>query len=172
LPPGDQRYFLKKWNVEQARKTHERIQHRWNLARFPQLIGFVEERNLMGSGSLGLLRRELLSHISYEEVFIVVGLEDWLGCACVDGLKALPFLERGGKYWGEPEDDNTAIRELIRMRKSGASLIVFPWHSFWYLDYYSSFNEYLHHYYICVINNDHFIAYDLRKKSEHSMLHI
>jgi SAM-dependent methyltransferase len=37
--------------------------------------------------------------------------------------EALPFLEHAGQYWGSPEDDATALRELDRLRCGGATFI-------------------------------------------------
>jgi len=50
--------------------------------------------------------------------------------------RVLAFLERDGEYWGPPVDDAEAIRELDRMRKSGADHIAFPWITKWWLEYY------------------------------------
>ncbi len=61
----------------------------------------------------------------------------------VPGCRSRPFLERHGEAWGAPEDDQTAIAELQRMRGEGAAFIVFVWPAFWWLDYYTEFVTYL-----------------------------
>jgi glycosyltransferase involved in cell wall biosynthesis len=38
---------------------------------------------------------------------------------------------------GGPPDDDVAIRELDRLRRAGASFIVFGWPAFWWLDHYA-----------------------------------
>jgi hypothetical protein len=76
--------------------------------------------------------------------------------------RALPFLEKDGQYWGPPADDETAIRELERLRKSGARLIVFVWPSFWWLEHYPRFHEHLKKRCRRVLKNDRLVAFELR----------
>lgn len=78
--------------------------------------------------------------------------------------EALPFLERGGQYWGRPPDDDTAIHELERMARDGAGLIVFAWPAFWWLEYYSGFHCYLRQTYPCVLENERVIAFALSQR--------
>jgi hypothetical protein len=78
------------------------------------------------------------------------------------GRRALPFLERDGQYWGNPEDDLTAIRELERMRRSGVNFLVFAWPAFWWLDHYAEFRHYLRSEFRCALANDRLVAFDLR----------
>ena len=83
----------------------------------------------------------------------------------VEGLSirnGLPFLEHEGIYWGTPGNDDEAIRELERMRRSGSAFIIFTWSSFWWLDYYVGFNQYLCSKFQCVRKNECLIAFDLR----------
>jgi hypothetical protein len=79
-------------------------------------------------------------------------------------FRAVPFLERDGVYWGPPPDDATAIRELDRLRQSGARFIVFAWTAFWWLDYYVGFRDYLRSNYRCLIENDRIAGFDLVRK--------
>jgi hypothetical protein len=76
--------------------------------------------------------------------------------------RAVPFLERDGVYWGPPPDDKTAIRELDRLKQSGAQFIVFAWMAFWWLHYYAGLNTYLRSHYPCLIENDRVVGFDLR----------
>ena len=57
--------------------------------------------------------------------------------------KVLPFLEKDGIYWGQLEDDEAAIHELERLRRSGADFIVFIKSTFWWFGYYDKFCDYL-----------------------------
>jgi hypothetical protein len=61
--------------------------------------------------------------------FILVDDSKWYS-GVVDGWHMIPFLERDGRYWGHPSDDETAIQELERLRRSGANFIVFAWLAF------------------------------------------
>jgi hypothetical protein len=80
----------------------------------------------------------------------------------VGDRRALPFLERDGRYWGPPSDDATAIRELERMRRSGADFIVFIRTSFWWLDHYAGLNRHLRSLFRCEAQTDRQIIFDLR----------
>jgi SAM-dependent methyltransferase len=77
------------------------------------------------------------------------------------GRRALPFLERDGQYWGNPPDDRTAIRELERLRRSGARFLVFAWPAFWWLDHYTGFHRHLRAKFPCSLRNDRLVAFDL-----------
>jgi glycosyltransferase involved in cell wall biosynthesis len=92
--------------------------------------------------------------------FILVDEGQWAGELGAD-RHVLPFLERDGQYWGAPPDDATAIRELERLRRSGASFLAFAWSAFWWLDYYAEFHRYLRSNFRCVLANDRLVAFDL-----------
>lgn len=111
---------------------------------------------------LFLSAQELASTIPAGATFILVDDDNWGGQLCGQ-LRQLPFLEKGGEYWGPPADDETAIRELERMRKAhGAEFIVFGWPAFWWLDFYRNFNEYLLKNFRRVLHNERLMAFDLR----------
>jgi hypothetical protein len=94
--------------------------------------------------------------------FILVDQEEIRSKIIDAGLNAIPFLERNGHYWGPPPDDETAIKELERSRSSGAQFIVFIWPTFWWLDHYSEFNQYINSKYRLIQNNNQLIVFDLR----------
>jgi len=74
----------------------------------------------------------------------------------------MPFLERDGQYWGRPADDETAIYELERLRKAGATYIAFAWPAFWWLDFYSGFRDYLRSTFACVHENALLVIFDFQ----------
>jgi hypothetical protein len=75
---------------------------------------------------------------------------------------AIPFIERGGRYWGPPANDASAIEELERLREAGPSSIVFAWPAFWWLDHYSGFHRHLRDHYRCLVRNERLVAFNLR----------
>jgi hypothetical protein len=79
-----------------------------------------------------------------------------------DQYRTVSFLEQDGVYWGPPPDDETAIRELNQLRRSGAQFIVFAWTAFWFLDYYTGLHSTLRSRYRCLIENDRIVCFDLR----------
>jgi Glycosyl transferase family 2 len=77
------------------------------------------------------------------------------------GRRVIPFLEHEGQYWGEPEDDAQAIDELERLRRAGARFLVLAWPSFWWLDDYPQFIEYLYDSYACVLHHERLRIFEL-----------
>jgi hypothetical protein len=112
-----------------------------------------------GDLRLQLARKELLKLVQPDTQFILVDEEQMRGTLSYKG--ALPFLERDGQYWGAPEDDKTAIDELERLHESGAQLIVFIPSTFWWLQHYGQFAEYLRATYKCLRDDAQLIAFDL-----------
>lgn len=78
---------------------------------------------------------------------------------------AIPFLESDGEYGGVPADSNAAIAELERLRAAGASFLVLPWFTFWWLDYYADFCTYLHARYAKVVAMEQVLVFDLRSST-------
>lgn len=112
---------------------------------------------------LRLASQELSALIPKGETFILVDEDQWGMGLVVDGRHRLPFLERDGQYWGPPPDDETAIGELERLRRSGASFIVFVWPAFWWLEYYWGFHRHLRGTFRCVLENERLAVFDLRE---------
>ena len=81
----------------------------------------------------------------------------------VTGRRYLPFTEREGQYWGPPPDDETAIRELERLRDGGASHLVFAWPAFWWLEHYAGLHGHLCSRYRRVLGNSRVIVFDLSR---------
>jgi len=90
--------------------------------------------------------------------------DDRLGGLSVPDRIVTPFLERGGRYWGAPPDDATAIRELERLCEASPSAIVFAWPAFWWLDHYKRLSEHLTSRHPCVLRNERLIAFDLSRR--------
>lgn len=109
---------------------------------------------------------EIRHLIPLNESFILVDNDQWAdrraGSGVIEDRFAIPFLEKDGQYWGAPPDNETAIRELERLRLSGANFIVFAWTTFWWLDYYREFNSYLRTKFRCITENERLIIFDLR----------
>lgn len=85
----------------------------------------------------------------------------------IHGRERIPFLERGGEYWGAPADDRTAIEELERLRRSSSkppSHIVFAWSCFWWLEVFPEFARYLDTEYSRVLETSVAIAFDISSK--------
>jgi SAM-dependent methyltransferase len=113
---------------------------------------------------LSRLAQKAIDIVSPGESFILVD-DGQIGVQHIPGRRGWPFLERDGIYWGKPADDAEAIRELERLRRSGAAFMIFAWLSFWWLDHYVGLNRYLRATFHCVADNDCLIAFDLRHEN-------
>ena len=107
--------------------------------------------------------KDIKSVIPTGDIFILAD-EDTFKNDFFSVWQTIPFLERDGKYWGPPSDDSTAIRELERLRLSGANFIVFGWPTFWWLDHFTEFHRYLRTRFSCALQNDHLVLFDLRSE--------
>jgi SAM-dependent methyltransferase len=114
---------------------------------------------------LSLAAQDVASLVPPADTLILVDQGE-LGNMVAAGRRALPFLECEGEYWGNPEDDATAIQELERLRAAGASYLVFAWPAFWWLDYYEGFHRHLCAEFRCVLRNERLIAFALRDRSK------
>jgi hypothetical protein len=80
------------------------------------------------------------------------------------GRAILPFLEKDGSYWGRPADADTALRELERMRRAGATHIAFAWPAFWWLAYYRELDVHLRANHPCAMRNERLVVFDLSRR--------
>jgi len=106
-------------------------------------------------------KRTISAIVPPGDSFILVDQEEWGEDDFIAGRRRFRFLERNGQYWGMPEDDAAAIRELKRLRLEGARYIVFAWPAFWWLGHYSELRRHLDAKFPCVAETDHVIAYNL-----------
>jgi O-methyltransferase len=109
-----------------------------------------------------MARDEIAAVVPRGAAFILVD-QGWFDTELVTERRVVPFLERDGHYWGAPPDDAVAIRELNRLRQSGAAFLIILWPAFWWLDYYSEFRRHLRSKFQCVLENDRLIVFDLRE---------
>jgi glycosyltransferase involved in cell wall biosynthesis len=124
--------------------------------------------------SLQLASEELLALLPAGETFVLVDDDEWnhhWGTSeVVPGRYATPFPERGGRYWGLPADDASAIEELERLSRAGRRYIVFGWTAFWWLEHYAGFHRHLRSRHRCVHESEHLVAFDLQSAPDGSPL--
>ena len=89
-------------------------------------------------------------------------LEQRFGVEVAPGRRAIPFLERDGQYWGAPADSETARTELDRLRRAGATFVVFAWTALWWLSHYADFARHLRTHFPCVHDDDRLVVFDLQ----------
>jgi glycosyltransferase involved in cell wall biosynthesis len=110
---------------------------------------------------IDLTLQEITRLIPAEDALILVDDDAWGIDGVIAGRRCIPFLERGGRYWGRPADDVSAIRELERLRRVGANFAVFAWPAFWWLEYYGELHRYLRSQFRCALENNRLVVFDL-----------
>jgi phospholipid N-methyltransferase len=132
-----------------------------NMAEFyakdPSRLSVADVESRRENWSLSEIRKIIPSGATY---ILVDELQTRLGDNA--HCRSLPFLEINGQYWGCPEDDQQAIREIERLRKSGCTHIVFAWPAMWWLDHYTDLHRHLESGYRCVLKNERLRVFDLR----------
>lgn len=155
-------YLLQSRRAEDASYRQwlaERLLH-INMRRSDFTSQLLPELNLSWSERLQIAIQEIAAVIPAGKRFILVDENQW-GSEILPEFHSLPFLEHDGQYWGAPPDDQTAIRELERMRQAGASFMVIGWPAFWWIDYYSRLRNYLSSNFRCVLHNSRLVVFDL-----------
>lgn len=159
------------------RKEEKEILKRWqdnfkDAIEVHTLPGFIKgmasviiHMPILNSGiwehRLRLCSQEIDALIPRGENFILIDQSCW-DIGSITGREPIPFLEWNGQYYGPPSDDETAIMEVDRLRKSGANFLIFSWPAFWWLEYYADFYKNLQSQFRCILNNDRLVIFDLR----------
>jgi hypothetical protein len=79
-----------------------------------------------------------------------------------------PFPSRQtGRYWGQPRDGATAIRELAHLREAGADFLVLTRNALWCPDYYPGHRDHLWPNCRCLREDERFIIFDLSELATH-----
>jgi hypothetical protein len=135
----------------------------WNhcfdlLARSASMMGYAVNREQWVGHSwwhrVAIALREIESSIPEHRHYVLIDDGQWGSGELVARRYAIPFMERDGKYWGLPPDDETALRELTRLKQTGATFVVVAWPAFWWLDVYAALHRHLRSAWNCVLDND------------------
>ncbi|MBN2505255.1 MAG: class I SAM-dependent methyltransferase [Verrucomicrobia bacterium] len=110
---------------------------------------------------LAMATDELRRLIPGQSRWILVDDAQWGRVRALSGYRIVPFLEKDGAWWGPPADDATAWEELQRLRRAGASHLVFAWPAFWWLQHYADFSERLRATFPCVLENNRLVVFAL-----------
>jgi glycosyltransferase involved in cell wall biosynthesis len=99
--------------------------------------------------------------------YVFVDNDEWGQREPVVGRYAIPFLERGGEYWGPPSDDDTAISQLDRLiSEERISHVVVWWTAYWWLEHYAKFGNWLRSRHKCVLESDALLGFELLPKCD------
>jgi hypothetical protein len=144
--------------------SHPLLQAEYEKTHSTQL-SIVHPKKYLEALQLQLATQDIATLIPPEDPFIFVD-HDMLRHIIAAGRPVFPFLERDGQYWGPPPDGQTAVRELTRLRQSGAKFVVFAWPAFWWLDHYAELSHHLHSEFRCLLQNERLMVFDLRSELE------
>jgi hypothetical protein len=111
---------------------------------------------------LRLAAQELEAAIPPESPFIQVS-EEGSPTLVTRDPRVTVLLRSDEEYAGPAADDETAIREVERLRQAGAGFLVVAWPAFWWLDYYSGLHQHLRSCFRCLLENERLVVFDLRR---------
>ncbi|HEV3480013.1 MAG TPA: glycosyltransferase [Gaiellaceae bacterium] len=97
--------------------------------------------------------------------FVLVDDDEWGATSdrnLLPGRTFVPFLVRGGIYWGPPADDEIALAALQHARGAGADIFLFPWFTEWWLDHYRGFAEALRTHFPNERRHEHLVSFAAR----------
>lgn len=161
-------------NIYSARPFREKLrleleghgQQTAALSKVLQKFGFLIDQDLWRRNSwfhlLVKAMEDVEAFIPQDNAFILVDDATLQAEEIYPDRKVIPFLEYDGYYGGSPENDQTGIRELSRLKDAGACFIVFAWPGFWWLKEYPQFHQYLRSHFPAVAENERVLIFDLR----------
>lgn len=174
--PEEREYYLFKWSPERAAENHDHLVAKWDLADLPSSVDFVKRRRKLAAEldperqqqleteyrtKIDRTAQDIAASVPSGDAVILVDQQELNAGDVAPGRRAIPFLERDGQYWGAPPDDDTAIREMERLRRSGARYMAFAWPAFWWFDYYNGLHSHLRSNFRCVLENERLVVFDL-----------
>lgn len=105
--------------------------------------------------------QEIAKLVPPQGAFILVDEGQLEAAPLVAPRRCIPFLEKDGYYFGKPVDDEEAIREVTRLRLSGANFMIFISSTFWWLEHYPGLKRYLYSNFRCALEDHRLLAFDL-----------
>jgi glycosyltransferase involved in cell wall biosynthesis len=104
--------------------------------------------------------RDLQALVPADETCLL--LDDGAFGTLSTGPRVAPFPQLDGAYAGPPADDASAIRDLVRLRETGAHYLAIGFPAFWWLEHYQGFQDYLNSNCRLLLKNERIILIDLR----------
>lgn len=105
--------------------------------------------------------QEIMEKVPAGNSLILVNDDQWGSETALVGRRIVPFMEREGRYWGRPENDEAAVRELERLRLAGAGYLAVGWNCFWWLEHYPRWHRHLRASFPCLLENERVTLFKL-----------
>jgi glycosyltransferase involved in cell wall biosynthesis len=132
----------------------------WNASYSEFVNALIPNSYWSWSERLSMVAREITEVVPAGGTLVLID-DDQIGSGAFEGYQVVPYVERNGEYWGAPSDDETAVRELERLREAGAGFVVVGWPAFSWLEHYSGLREHLQSSYRVILSNSRLLVYDL-----------
>ena len=137
----------------------------WN-ARYSEFVNsLMPDSYWTWSERLDMVVREVSELIPVNNKLILIDADQW-GLELFADYQVIPYTERDGMYYGPPQDDETAVKELKRLQETGADYVIIGWPAFWWLEHYSKLTDYLQTQYPCILSNSRLIVYYLGDRQQ------
>jgi glycosyltransferase involved in cell wall biosynthesis len=92
---------------------------------------------------IGAAIADIVSVVPEGGSFILAEQDAWGSGPHIAGRVRVPYLERDGRYWGPPGDDEQAIAELQRQRDRGERFFAVAFPYLWALDHHRGLRAWL-----------------------------
>jgi len=144
------------------------------LSGFPKGLAVITIVEPVGAADLPdhwmrRIVRDLTRHVGPHQTCVLVD-EGRLALDAVDAPRVVPFLEKGGRYAGQPATGREALDELQRLRRAGATHVAVVADCLWWLEHYAELGEYLESRCPCLLRNERLTLYDVRGGERHGEL--
>lgn len=104
----------------------------------------ASHRHVCATDEIAELKQAISTAIPPNEALILIDDDKLRSLLNVERRCVLPFLERGGAFWGAPHDSEVAIHEITRLRhEQQVKHVVVARVALWWLEYYSDLFDYL-----------------------------
>ena len=104
---------------------------------------------------------EIKKHVPENEKLILADGDQWQVSGEIAGRQIVPIMEKDNQYWGQPANDEDAIREIEQQISRMAGYIFFAWPVFWWLDYYKGLVAYLENNHTPLTRNERLVGFKL-----------
>lgn len=105
----------------------------------------------------------ILKIVPVEKSFVLVDENAWGIESEMEHRRRFHLMDKNGQYFGPPSNDEEAINEIEREREEGAAYLFFTPNTFWWLDHYTGFADYLKNKFPLIVDSTRLKGFNLQK---------